>query len=93
MLHKILLFNLKDTKDEGLVRDKTMELLAQVPGVVDVSFRNAIGEGEHRYQYLITVDFASMNDHEQYMVHERHVEFSKQYFRPYISEVFIQFFE
>ncbi len=70
-----------------------MNLLAHVPGAKNVTFRQAVEGMDTQYKYLITVDFDSMADHEQYMVHEKHVEFSKQYFRPNIQDVLIQFFE
>ncbi|PWI57563.1 Dabb family protein [Sulfoacidibacillus thermotolerans] len=92
MIHKILLFNVKEFDKVNVIREKTMELLAHVPGAQNVSFREAINEGDLQYHYLITVDFDSMQAHEQYMAHEKHVEFSKQYFRPYVSDLLIQFF-
>lgn len=93
LIHKVLLFNLEEADKVHLIKDKTMELLKNVPGAKNVTFRSAIEVGDLRYQYLITVDFESMQDHEQYLVHEKHVEFSKQHFRPYISDLLIQFFE
>lgn len=93
MIHKILLFNLSDPYKEDLIRDKTMELLTGVPGAKNVAFRRAIEQGGIQYRYLITVDFESMPAHDEYMVHENHIGFSKEYFRPNISELLIQFFE
>ncbi|MCF8567400.1 Dabb family protein [Alicyclobacillus tolerans] len=93
MIHKILLFNLSDPSKESLICDKTMELLARVPGAENVTFRRAVEQGEIQYRYLITVDFESMQAHDEYLVHESHVSFSKEYFRPNISELLIQFFE
>ena len=93
MVHKILLFNLNDPSKESLIRDKTVELLTSVPGAKNVTFRRVIEQGEVHYRFLITVDFDSMQAHDEYMVHEKHVLFSKEYFRPNISELLIQFFE
>ncbi|QQE80416.1 Dabb family protein [Alicyclobacillus sp. SO9] len=93
MIHKLLLFNLNDQSKEPVIRDKTMELLPSVPGAKNVTFQQAIEQGEIQYRYLITVDFESMQAHDEYMVHENHVRFSKEYFRPNISELLIQFFE
>ncbi len=93
MVHKILLFNLKELDKANLIQDKTTELLHHIPGAKNVTFRRAINDGQKRYQYLITIDFESMDDHERYLEHDKHVEFSKQYFRPYISDLLIQFFE
>ena len=93
MIHKILLFNLSDPSKESLMREKTMELLTSVPGAANVTFRQAVGQGDLKYRYLIAVDFDSMQAHDEYMVHENHVRFSKEYFRPNISELLIQFFE
>ena len=93
MVHKILLFNLSDPSKESLICDKTMELLTSVPGAANVTFRRAVEQGELKYRYLITVDFESMQAHDEYMVHENHVRFSKEYFRPNIGELLIQFYE
>ncbi|GMA64256.1 hypothetical protein GCM10025859_46960 [Alicyclobacillus fastidiosus] len=40
--------------DTLLVREKALQLLAAVPGANNVTFRQAIGDGDIRYQYLIT---------------------------------------
>lgn len=93
ILHKMLLFNLRELEHAKRVREKTMELLPVVPGAKNVTFRQAFGDEDTPYQYLITIDFDSMEEHEQYLVHESHVEFSKQHFRPYVSDLLIQFFE
>ncbi|KPV43271.1 Dabb family protein [Alicyclobacillus ferrooxydans] len=93
MIYKVLLFNLSDPSKESLMRGKTTELLTSVPGAANVTFRRAVGQGDLKYRYLITVDFDSMQAHDEYMVHENHVRFSKEYFRPNISELLIQFFE
>ena len=93
MLHKILLFNVPDADKVSVIRDKAFELLSAA-GAHNVTFRSAINQGTVNYQYLITVEFKSMDDHEAYMVHEKHVQFSKEYFRPHIDEnLLIQFFE
>lgn len=93
MIQKILLFNLSDPSKGNLMREKTMKLLTSVPGAANVTFRRAVEQGDLKYRYLITVDFESMQAHDEYMVHENHVRFSKEYFCPNISELLIQFFE
>lgn len=93
MLHKILLFTLKDDAQAALVREKMYELLAQIPGTINVAFRTAVNPEPARFKYLITVDFESMADHETYFHHDKHMAFSKKFFRPYIEDLLIEFFE
>jgi hypothetical protein len=94
MIHKILLFNVSHEKMVDTIKQQALELLPAAGGR-NVTFRPALNEGTVTYQYLITVDFASMEDHEAYMVHEKHVHFSKDIFRPNIdsSKLLIQFFK
>ena len=94
MIHKILLFNPTNEAYIPTLKQKALELLTAA-GAKNVTFRPALPHGTVVYQYLITVEFDSMEAHDQYMAHEQHVRFSKEVFRPNIdsSTLVIQMFD
>ncbi len=61
--------------------EKGREVLARIPGVVQVSFGTAVKETA-RYRYYLAVDFAERSVIQSYQDHPLHIAFADEDFRP-----------
>lgn len=95
MVIKHVYFQLKDAATLSSIVQQGKRLLPGIPGVLFVSFRQALPgqEQDQPFPYFIEVHLDSMELHEAYLTHPDHVEFSETCFKPYVTEVKRVFFQ
>ena len=83
MIRHLIVFNAR----EGMSREECLHglsegrALMQIPGVLHISFGEAVAENA-KYRYMFAADFESESVIEIYKNHPLHVEYADNWFRP-----------